>query len=64
MIKKASWNGICTLLLCENCINFNYVGLAHSAFQIYYILLLFCLYILLIFECDIESTAKYLNLST
>ena len=41
---------ICILLLCENCINFNYVELVFSAFQVYYILLLFCLFILLIFE--------------
>ena len=30
--------------LCENCINLNYVELVHSAFQVYYILLLFCLF--------------------
>ena len=35
-------NSICILLLCENCINFNYVKLAHNAFQVYYILLLLC----------------------
>ena len=39
---------ICTLLLCENCMSLNYVELVHSAFQLYYILLLFCLFILLI----------------
>ena len=38
------------LLLCENCINLNCVELAHGAFQVYYTLLLFCLFILLIFE--------------
>ena len=43
-------NRICILLLCENCINLNYVELVHGAFQVYYILLLFCLFILLIFE--------------
>ena len=43
-------NRIYILLLCENCINLNYVELVHSAFQVYYILLLFCLFILLIFE--------------
>ena len=43
-------NRICILLLCESCINLNYVELVHSAFQVYYILLLFCLFILLIFE--------------
>ena len=41
---------ICILMLCENCINLNYVELIHSAFQVYYILLVFCLLILLIFE--------------
>ena len=41
---------ICTLLLCENCINLNCVELLHRGFQAYYILLLFCLFILLIFE--------------
>ena len=40
---------ICILLLCKNCINLNNVELVHSAFHIYYILLL-CLSILLIFE--------------
>ena len=44
------WNRICILLLCENCINLNYVELIHSAFQVYYILLLLCILILLIFE--------------
>ena len=61
MIKKAFWNRTCTLLLCESCVNFNYVGLTHSALQICYILLLFYIYILLIFECDIETLAKYLT---
>ena len=37
-------------MLCEKCINFNYAELVHSAFQVYYILWLFCLSILLIFE--------------
>ena len=41
---------ICILLLCENCINLNYVELVHSGFQVYYIFLLFCLFILLSFE--------------
>ena len=36
-------------LLCENCININEVDLVHSAFQVHYTLL-FCLFILLIFE--------------
>ena len=43
-------NGICILLLCENCINLNYAELVHSAFQVYCILPLFSLSILLIFE--------------
>ena len=43
-------NGICILLLYENCINLNYAELIHSAFQVYYILLLLCIFILLIFE--------------
>ena len=46
---------LCILLLCENCINLNYVELVHSAFQAYYILLVFCLFILLIFESLILS---------
>ena len=41
---------ICILLLCENSIHLNYVKLVHSAFQVYYILLLYCLFILLSFE--------------
>ena len=36
-------NRIYILLLCENCINLNYVELVHSAFQIYYILLCVCM---------------------
>ena len=43
-------NKIYPLLLCENSINLNYVKLVHSAFQAYCVLLLFCLFILLIFE--------------
>ena len=43
-------NRICILLLCENCTNLNYVELVHNAFQVYHTLLLFCLFILLIFE--------------
>ena len=31
---------MCILLLCENCLNLNYVKLVHSDFQVYYILLL------------------------
>ena len=43
-------NRICTLLLCENCISLNYVELVHGAFQAYCNLLLFCLFILLVFD--------------
>ena len=38
------------LLLSENYINLNYVGFIHSAFQVYYMFLLLCIFILLIFE--------------
>ena len=57
-------NRICILLLCEICINLNYIELVHSAFQVYYILILFCLLILLIFEFDIEILTKNMNLTT
>ena len=57
-------NRICILLLCENWINLNYIELVHSAFKAHYILLLFCLFILLIFEFDIETPTKNLNFST
>ena len=43
-------NRICILLVCENYINFNYVEMVHSAFQVYYILLLSHLFRLLIIE--------------
>ena len=43
-------NRIYILLLCENYINLNYSELVHCAFQVYYILLLFYLLVLLIFE--------------
>ena len=43
-------NRICILLLCENYINFNYVEMVHSAFQVYYILLFSHLFSLLIIE--------------
>ena len=49
--SSASWlivygnlNRISILLLCENCINLNYVELVHSAFEVYYILILFYLF--------------------
>ena len=49
-IVYGNLNRICILLLCENCINVNYVELCHGAFQVYHIFLLFCIFILLIFE--------------
>ena len=39
---------ICGLLLCDICIELNYVELVHGAFQIYHILLLLCIFILVI----------------
>ena len=57
-------NRICILLVCENCINLNYVELVDSAYQVYYILLLLSIFILLIFEYDIETPTKNLHLST
>ena len=57
-------NRICILLLCENCINLNHVELVHNASGVYHTLLLFCLFILLIFEFDIETPTKNLNFST
>ena len=52
-------------LLCENCMNLNSVELVHGAFQVYYILLLFCIFILLIFESlMLKFQLKNLNLST
>ena len=41
---------MCILLLGENCINLNYVESVRGTFQVYYIFLLFCMFILLIFE--------------
>ena len=73
-IVYGNLNRICILLLCENCINLNYVELVHSDFQVYYILLLLCIFIylfyfldriifiLLIFEFDIETPTKNLYL--
>ena len=49
-IVYGNLNRICILLWCENCINLNYVELVHSAFQVYYPLLFFCLFIILIFK--------------
>ena len=51
-------NRICILLLYENCINPNYVELIHRTFQVYYILLFFCLFsaqILFPSQCDIVA---------
>ena len=52
LIVYSLWNlnRICILLVCENCINLNYIELVHSAFRAYCILLLLCLFTLLIFE--------------
>ena len=44
------FNKIRILLLCENCINLNYVELVHGDFQVCCIFLLFYIFILLIFE--------------
>ena len=49
-IVYGNLNRIYILLLHENHINPNYTELVHSAFQVYYNFLLFCLLILLIFE--------------
>ena len=43
-------NGICILLLCENCVNLNYVELVPSPLQVYCILLRLCIFILLTLE--------------
>ena len=50
LIIYRNLNKICILILCESCINLNYVELLHGAFHIYYILQLLCLFILSIFE--------------
>ena len=64
-IVYGNLNRICILLLCENCIHLKYVELVHSAFQVYCVLLLLCLFILLIFESLIlKCQLKILNLST
>ena len=60
IVVHGNLNRVCILLLCENCINLSYVESVHSAFQVYYRLLLFCLSILLIFEFDVETPAKNL----
>ena len=48
-IVYGNLNRIHILLLCENCINLNYIELVDSAFQAYFILF-FCIFILLTFE--------------
>ena len=63
-IVYGNLNKICILLLCENCINLNYVELVQRDFQVYCIILHFCLFILLIFESSIlKLQQKNLNLS-
>ena len=64
LVHKGNLDRFCILLLCENCINHNYVELVHSAFQVYDILLLLCIVILLIFEFDTETPTKTLTSST
>ena len=63
LIVYGNLNRIYIFFLCENCINLNYVKLVRNAFQVYYILLLPCTFILLISEFDIEISTKNLNLS-
>ena len=53
-------NRICIPLLCEYSINLNYAELVRGAFQVSYSLLLFCLFILLIFESLILKQLKIL----
>ena len=58
LIVYGNLNRICILLLCERCINLNYAEMekknyaemVNGAFQVYYILLLSCLFLLLIFD--------------
>ena len=52
--------------MCEYCMNLNYVEVVHSAFQVYYILLLLCLFIILIFEglilkCQVKILSYLIN---
>ena len=54
-IVYGNLNRIFILLLCENCIILNYGELVHSAFQVYYSLLLFCIFILLFFQSLISK---------
>ena len=48
-VVYGNMNTVC-ILLCENGVNLSYVKLSHNAFQVYYILLLLCTFILLISE--------------
>ena len=50
LIVYGNLNRICILLLCECCINLNYAEMVNGAFQVYYILILSCLFLLLIFD--------------
>ena len=54
-------NRICILLLCENCINLNYVELVYSAFKVY-ISFYFSVHPIDFWEFDIEIPTKNLNL--
>ena len=64
-IVYGSLNRICILLLCECCINVNYVEMVHSAFQVYSILLLSYLSLLLIFDTFVlKLPTKNLHSST
>ena len=55
-------NRICILLLCDNCINLNYVELVHSTLQVYYIALLTSLNInsTNFWDFDLETPTKIL----
>ena len=64
LIVFGNMNRICILPLCENCIILNYDELVHSAFQVYYVRLLSCIFILLIFQSLISNLTKNLILST
>ena len=46
LLVYGNLNRICILLLCENCINLNYVELVHGSFQVYHILPLLGIFIL------------------
>lgn len=57
-------NGMCTLLLRENCINLNYGELVHSAFSLPYPLTFSYIHSINSREFDIETPIKDLDLST